>query len=100
VVRDAYSHEVSSAGFWPGGESFPEPMFYSYAYPEPPGFANAAVRPDAAYYRREMGEFVLPYEAVRTAENPDETLMAFLQSTYKAAADLGKWDREALEAKW
>jgi hypothetical protein len=100
VVRDAYSHEVSSAGFWPGGESFPEPMFYSYAYPEPPGFAIAAARPDAAYYRREMGEFVLPYEAVRTAENPDETLMAFLQSTYKAAADLGKWDREALEAKW
>ena len=100
VVRDAYSHEVSSAGFWPGGESFPEPMFYSYVYPEPQGFANAVARPDAAYYRREMGEFVLPYEAVRTAENPDETLMAFLQSTYEAAANLGKWDREALEAKW
>jgi len=100
VVRDAYSHEVSSAGFWPGGESFPEPMFYSYAYPEPQGFANAVARPDVAYYRREMGEFVLPYEAVRTAENPDETLMAFLQSTYEAAANLGKWDRQALEAKW
>jgi hypothetical protein len=91
---------VSSAGFWPGGESFPEPMFYSYAYPEAPGFANEAVRADAAYYQRGMGEFVLPYEAVRTAENPDETLMAFLQSTYEAAANLGKWDRQALEAKW
>lgn len=98
VVRDAYSHEVSSAGFWPGGESFPQAMFYSYVYPQPAGFDVANVRPAAAAYNSAMGEFVLPYEAVRTAENPDEMLLAFLQTTYEAAANLGKWDRAELDA--
>ena len=97
VVQDAYSHEVSSAGFWPGGESFPQAMFYSYAYPQPAGYDEAKVQPEAASFNRGMGEFVLPYEAVRTAKDPDETLLAFLQSTYEAAANLGKWDRAGLE---
>jgi hypothetical protein len=90
----AYSHEVSSAGFWPGGD---EAMFYAYAYPEPAGFAEWAVEPAAARYDAQLGEFVLPYAAVQTAPDPDATLLAFLQSTYEAAADLGKWDRAALE---
>ena len=97
VMREAYSHEVSSAGFWPGGGAVNEPAFYSYAYPEPPGFAEALVKPEAAYYNRDMGEFVLPYEAVRRAPSPDDALMEFLQSSYEAAADLAKWDRAALE---
>jgi hypothetical protein len=97
VVRDAYSHEVSSAGFWPGAEGI-EAMFYSYAYPQPGGYDAAAVRPGAASFNKAMGEFVLPYEAVRTAANPDAMLLDFLQSTYEAAANLGKWDRQALEA--
>lgn len=97
VMREAYSQEVSSAGFWPGGGAVDEPAFYSYAYPEPPGFAEALVKPEAAYYHREMGEFVLPYESVRLASSPEETLMDFLQSTYEAAANLAKWDRAALE---
>ena len=96
VTREAYSHEVSSAGFWPG-EGAGEPMFYSYAYPAPEGFAEAAVRPDAARWDAGLGEFVLPYEAVRTAPDPDAALTAFLQSTYEAAADLGGWDRAALD---
>lgn len=97
VAREAYSHEVSSAGFWPGGGAIDYPAFYSYAYPAPDGFAGAKVRPDAAFFSQELGEFILPYDAVRTAANPDEALLAFLQSTYEAAADAAKWDRDALE---
>lgn len=97
VAREAYSHEVSSAGFWPGGGPHPFPLFYSYAYPTPEGFGAAAVEPEAAFYSEELGEFVLPYDAVREAESPDEALLAFLESTYRAAADLAHWDREALE---
>lgn len=98
VTREAYSHEVSSAGFWPGGASFEgDPFFYSYAYPPPEGFAEAKVEPAAAHFGGDFGEFVLDYEAVRTAEDPDAALLAFLQSTYEAAADLGHWDRAALD---
>jgi hypothetical protein len=97
VVREAYSHECISAGWWPGGGAVPEPAFYSYAYPEPPGFADARVRPDAAYYSRDLREFILPYEAVRTASDPAQMVLEFLQSTYEAGADLGGWDRRALE---
>ncbi len=97
VAREAYSHEVSSAGFWPGGGAVDDAAFYSYAYPAPPGFDKAAVRPDAAFFQTQLGEFILPYDAVRTAPKPDETLLVFLQSTYDAAADLGKWERAALE---
>lgn len=98
VTRDAYSHEVSSCGFWPGGEAMPEPVFYAYAYPEPPSFAAAAVPVEAAYAAK-LGEFVLPYEAVRRAPDPDALLLAFLQDTYAAAAELGHWDRAALEPR-
>lgn len=98
VMVEAYSHEVSSAGFWPGA-GLGEAAFYSYAYPEPEGFSESPVRPEAAYYLKEMGEFVLPYEAVRTADQPDAALLDFLQSTYDAAADNAKWDRNALERK-
>lgn len=97
VTREAYSHEVSSCGFWPGGGAVPYPAFYSYAYPEPAGFQDAAIRPDAAFYSKDFGEYVLPYDAVRQSESPDATLLEFLQSTYEAAADLANWDREALE---
>jgi hypothetical protein len=97
VVREAYSHEVSSAGFWPGGGPIDYPAFYSYAYPEPPGYAQFAVRPGAAFYSADLREFVLPYDAVRTAASPDEVLTEFLESTYEAAATLGKWDRASLE---
>lgn len=97
VTREAYSHEVSSCGFWPGADVFPEPVFYSYAYPEPSGFKQAQVGPAEAYYRTEMGEFLLPYEAVRKSPSPEKALLEFLESTYSAAADLGKWDRAALE---
>jgi Family of unknown function (DUF5996) len=96
VTREAYSHEVSSCGFWPGA-GFGQPAFYSYAYPEPAGFAAATVRPDSAFYSRELQEFVLPYDAVRRAVAPREALLQFLESTYVAAADLGHWDRAALE---
>ncbi|HVX22321.1 MAG TPA: DUF5996 family protein [Acidimicrobiales bacterium] len=95
VQQLAYSHEVSSCGFWPGGDG--EGGFYAYAYPQPDGFADWPVRPAAAYYDADLGEFVLPYQAVRTAADPDGTLMAFLQSTYEAAAELAGWDRAALE---
>ncbi|MFK7846539.1 MAG: DUF5996 family protein [Rhodothermales bacterium] len=98
VMEEAYSHEVSSAGFWPGA-GLGEAAFYAYAYPEPAGFKEYAVLPEAAYYSKEMGEFLLPYEAVRTAENPDAALLAFLQSTYEAAANLAGWDRAELEGK-
>jgi hypothetical protein len=97
VAREAYSHEVSSAGFWPGGGPVAYPAFYSYAYPEPPGYATAAVRPAAAFYSPDLREFILPYDAVRQAATPDEALLEFLQTTYEAAADLGRWDRAALE---
>ena len=99
VAREAYSHEVSSAGFWPGGGGFDEAAFYSYAYPAPEGFSAAKVAPDAAFFSKELGEFILPYEAVRTAREPERALMEFLQSTYAAAADLAKWERSALECR-
>jgi hypothetical protein len=97
VAREAYSHEVSSAGFWPGGGPIDYPAYYSYAYPEPEGFSEAKVRPPQAFYFKDFGQFILPYDSVRTASDPEAALMAFLQSTYEAAADLGKWDRKALE---
>ena len=92
VARDAYSHEVSSAGFWAGNEQHPYAMFYSYAYPEPAGFAQAAVRPASARYSAELREFILPYDAVRESPSPDDTLLEFLQSTYEAAAGPRGWD--------
>jgi hypothetical protein len=97
VAREAYSHEVSSCGFWPGGESMPHPVFYAYAYPEPEGFKTSPVRPAAAHYSTDLGEFLLPYDDVRRATSPDVTLLEFLQSSYEAAADRGGWDRPALE---
>jgi hypothetical protein len=97
VTREAYSHEVSSAGFWPGGGGVDEPSFYAYAYPVPEGFAAAPVAPAAARFDPALGEFLLPYEAVRAASDPDGALLAFLQSTYEAAADRAGWDRAALE---
>ncbi|HET8747779.1 MAG TPA: DUF5996 family protein [Ramlibacter sp.] len=96
VMREAYSHEVSSCGFW-AGPGLGEPAFYAYAYPEPEGFAHWPVQPPGAYYSHELREFVLPYERVREAADPDATLLAFLQSTYEAAAERGHWDRAALE---
>jgi hypothetical protein len=97
ITREAYSQEVSSLGFWPGGGPMPMPVFYSYAYPEPAGFAQATVRPDAASYNAQLHEFILPYDAVRTADSPDDVLLDFAQSAYDAASKLGKWDRAALE---
>ena len=97
VAYEAYSHEVSSAGFWPGSGAIDYPAFYSYAYPEPAGFRSTPVRPDAAFFSEALGEFILPYDAVRTAAQPDHALLEFLQSTYEAAAHTGKWDRDALE---
>jgi hypothetical protein len=97
VTREAYSHEVSSAGFWPGGGGLDEPAFYSYAYPAPEGFSKAGITPDAAYFHTGLGEFILPYEAVRAAPDPQAVLMGFLRSTYDAAATLGRWDRAALD---
>jgi hypothetical protein len=100
VTREAYSHEVSSAGFWPGGAgAAAEPFFYSYAYPAPPGFAEAAVGPEQARFDAALGEFVLDYEAVRSSGDPDALLLAFLQSSYEAAADGADWDRTALECE-
>ena len=97
VTREAYSHEVSSAGFWPGGGGVEFPAFYSYAYATPPGFGDAHIEPAEAYFDKRLGEFVLPYDIVRRSRSPEAVLMAFLQSTYNAAADLGGWDRAALE---
>ena len=97
VTQEAYSHEVSSAGFWPGSAGVEYPAFYSYAYPEPPGFSAAPIRPKEAFYSNDLREYVLPYDAVRSAPDPDGLLMDFLISTYEAAAVLGKWDRAALE---
>ena len=97
VTREAYSHEVSSCGFWPGGGSVEEPVFYAYAYPAPEGFQDYRIEPKEAFYSLQMQEFILPYEAVRQADDPDALLLAFLQSTYEAAANLGHWERAALE---
>ena len=97
ITLEAYSHEVSSAGFWPGGGDIKGPAFYSYAAPEPAGFAERRVGPQAAFYHPQMKEFLLMYDDVRAAASPKAALMEFLQSTYDAAADLAKWDRKALE---
>ena len=97
VAVEAYSHEVSSCGFWPGGGPVDQPAFYAYAYPEPKGFPEYPVQPAEAFYHKEMREFLLPYEVVRTAKSPDQVLLTFLQSTYDAAANLGNWDRASLE---
>ncbi len=97
VMQEAYSHEVSSCGFWPGNGGFGQAAFYCYAYPAPSGFAGAAIRPDAAFYSEDLGQFILPYDAVRQAPSPDNQLTDFLQSTYAAAADMAHWDRAALE---
>jgi hypothetical protein len=97
--RDAYSHEVISHGFWPGSGALLEPAFYAYAAPEPPGLKDARVQPQAAYYHRQLGEFILPYDAVRQADAPDEMIHAFIDSTYERAADLAKWDRSALDRR-
>lgn len=97
VMVEGYSHECSSVGFWPGGGAVAEPAFYAYAYPEPAGYADHPLSPREAFFSRELGEFILPYEAVRCAPSPDDALLAFCQSTYDAAADLGRWDRSALD---
>src|SRR5437660_5638559 len=97
VAREAYSQEVSSCGFWPGGGVVEMPVFYAYAYPEPEGFKDYPIQPREAFYSLAMREFMLPYDTVRTAPSPDSVLLAFLQSTYEAAATLGRWDRSALE---
>jgi hypothetical protein len=97
VACEAYSHEVSSAGFWPGSGAIDYPAFYSYAYPEPAGFRTARVAPAAAFFSEALGEFILPYDAVRTAANPDQALLEFLQGTYEAAANAAKWDRASLD---
>jgi hypothetical protein len=97
VACEAYSHEVSSAGFWPGSGAIDYPAFYAYSYPEPEGFRTTQVRPDAAFFSEAVGEFILPYDAVRVAAEPEQALLQFLQSTYEAAANAAKWDRDALE---
>jgi hypothetical protein len=97
VAREAYSHEVSSSGFWPGGDAMPYPVFYAYAYPEPEGFKSASLGPAGARYDATLGEFILPYEDVRRSPSPDATLLEFLQRSYEAAADLAGWDRRAVE---
>jgi hypothetical protein len=96
-MREAYSHEVISHGFWPGGGPMPEPIFYSYAVPEPAGFRSAAVSPEGAHYHEGLGEFVLPYDRVRTSDDPERALRAFMDSTYERAATLAGWDRQAME---
>lgn len=97
VAVEAYSHEVSSCGFWPGGGPINEPSFYAYAYPEPQGFKDYPVQPQEAFYHKEMGEFLLPYDVVRNAKAPDDVLLSFLQTSYEAAATCARWDRESLE---
>jgi hypothetical protein len=97
VTREAYSQEVSSCGFWPGGGAIAYPAFYSYAYPEPQGFAESLGNHGAGFYSPELREFILPYDSVRLAASPDDTLLEFLQATYEAAANLGGWDRQILE---
>ncbi|WP_343672419.1 DUF5996 family protein [Chitinophaga sp.] len=97
VMQEAYSKEVSSCGFWPGNEQYPHAVFYAYCYPATPAFSEYKVQPESAFYSQEMGEFLLPYEAVQQSDNPEEVLLSFLQSTYEAAANTGNWDRKALE---
>jgi hypothetical protein len=97
VAREAYSHEVSSAGFWPGGGNIEHAAFYSYCYPAPAGFADAVIAPGEARFDPQLGEFLLPYDAVRNALDPDAALLTFLQTTYEAAANAAEWDRGALE---
>ena len=99
VAQEAYSHEVSSAGFWPGGDAFPEPIFYSYAYPSPEGFAEAKVGPAAAYWSSDLGEFILPLDAVRNSSDPDKVLLEFLQTTFDSAKELGRWDPDAFKQR-
>ena len=99
ITKESYSHEVISHGFWPGGGAIQEPVFYAYAAPEPPGFKEARVQPAAAFYSKDMSEFFLPYEAVRTSASPESDLALFIRSTYGAGADLGKWDRGSLERR-
>ena len=96
-MAEAYSHEVSSCGFWPGNGGFGQAAFYVYAYPEPEGYGGTSLRTADAYYDNNLGQFILPYDAVRLARDPDALLLGFLQDTYEAAADLAQWDREALE---
>jgi hypothetical protein len=97
VMQEAYSHEVSSCGFWPGNRDFPHPVFYSYCYPTPDSFGKQPVKPETAFFNKEMGEFLLHYDDVRKASDPEYVLLEFLQSTYEAAANTGNWDRESLE---
>jgi hypothetical protein len=97
VMQEAYSHEVSSCGFWPGNEQFPHAVFYSYCYPTPPDFSKQPVKPNEAFFSGEMGEFMLLYEVVQRSDNPEDILMQFLQTTYEAAANTGHWDRHVLE---
>ncbi len=99
VAKEAYNQEVSSAGFWPGA-GLGYPAYYSYAYPTPEGFKDYAVQPEAAFFHDDLGEFILPYDAVRVAADPDQTLLSFLQSTYDAAAELAEWDKAALKQTW
>src|SRR5262245_45423943 len=99
ITKEAYSHEVISHGFWPGGGAIQQPAFYAYAAPEPPGFKAAAVQPGAAFYSKEMSEFFLPYDAVRNSSSPEADLASFLRTTYDVGADLAKWDRANLERK-
>jgi Family of unknown function (DUF5996) len=100
VAVEAYSHEVSSCGFWPGGGPVNEAAFYAYAYPEPQGFKDYPIQPQEAFYHKEMGEFLLPYDVVRNATSPDDVLLSFLQTTYEAAANCAKWDRQSLERQF
>src|SRR5438046_10190035 len=103
MMREAMSHEEISVGFWPGSGAVPEPAFYAYVRPEPPGFGATAIRPKAAYYSRELADFILPYDAVRSASSPDEAVLDFYQSVYDAGADLARGDRAALDrppAEW
>jgi hypothetical protein len=103
VLRESNSHEEISVGFWPGSGTVAEPAFYAYTRPEPPGLASAAIRPAAAYYSRDLADFILPYEAVRSASSPDDAVLEFYQSAYDAGADLARWDRAALDrppAEW
>ena len=97
VTKEAYSHEEISAGFWPGSGDVPDAAFYAYAYPEPEGFPESPLRPKEAFYDKNLKEFILMYDDVRTAPDPKAALLDFLQSTYEAGANLGKWDRENLE---
>lgn len=97
IMKEAYSHEVSSCGFWPGNEKYPHIVFYSYAYPEPDGYKKAIVQPVSAFYNKDMGEFMLHYEDVLKSDDPDEVLMSFLESTYLAASELGNWDSKEFE---